>query len=69
MEFPIYQTTPQEAPMKLRSALGVNKINNSEFNAETKILLLEIESAELLKYLTPDFDKLKNHIMKLMECL
>ncbi|WOC40128.1 PhzF family phenazine biosynthesis protein [Polaribacter sp. HL-MS24] len=63
MEFPIYHTIPQESPIELLTALGIKKINNSEYNAETKILLLEITNAEILKNLTPDFDKLKkSHI-------
>ena len=59
MEFPIYETVPQEAPFELLKALGIEEVNNSVYNAETKILLLEIQSAELLKGLRPDFDKLK----------
>ncbi len=59
MEFPIYQTIPQKVPAELLAALGLNEVTNSEYNNETKILLLEIESAEILKNLSPDFDKLK----------
>ncbi|MBC8754752.1 PhzF family phenazine biosynthesis protein [Kordia sp. YSTF-M3] len=59
MEFPIYDTVPQNAPEELLKALGIEKISNSEFNKETNILLLEIESSELLKNLSPDFEKLK----------
>ena len=59
MKFPIYNTIPQEVPSELLTALGIKEVNNSEYNAETNILLLEIQSAELLKNLTPDFDKLK----------
>lgn len=59
MEFPIYETTPQNAPDELLNALGLKSIINSEFNKETNILLLEIESNELLESLSPDFEKLK----------
>ncbi|MGD1945562.1 MAG: PhzF family phenazine biosynthesis protein [Croceivirga sp.] len=59
MEFPVYETIPKEAPFELLRALGINEVNNSVYNAETRILLLEIQSAELLKGLAPDFDKLK----------
>ncbi|MEM6894625.1 MAG: PhzF family phenazine biosynthesis protein [Bacteroidota bacterium] len=59
MVFPIYETKPKEAPFELLKAIGIKKVNDSVYNAETKILLLEIESAEVLKNLTPDFDKLK----------
>ncbi len=59
MEFPIYDTTPQNAPNELLHALGIETIVNSEYNKETNILLLEIDSCELLKNLSPDFEKLK----------
>ncbi|MEL6976366.1 MAG: PhzF family phenazine biosynthesis protein [Bacteroidota bacterium] len=59
MGFPIYGTIPKEIPFELLEALGIKEINNSVYNAETKILLIEIQSAEALKNLTPDFDKLK----------
>ena len=59
MGFPIYETIPKEVPFELLKSLGIEEINNSVYNAETSILLLEIQSAELLKNLTPDFDKLK----------
>ena len=59
MEFPIYQTIPMKAPLELLTALGISDIINSEFNSETKILLIEIDSPVVLKSLTPDFDKLK----------
>lgn len=59
MRFPIYGTIPTEVPFELLKALGIEEVNNSVYNAETKIVLLEIQSAEILKDLTPDFDKLK----------
>lgn len=60
MEFPVYDTVPQKAPNELLRALGINEISNSEFNKETNILLLEIESSEVLEKLTPDFERLKH---------
>ena len=59
MEFPIYDTIPQETPVELLKALGIDKIRNSEYNAETNILLLEIESSVFLENLSPDFERLK----------
>ena len=59
MKFPIYETAPQEVSVELLAALGISEVNNSEYNTETSILILEIESAELLKKLSPDFNKLK----------
>jgi len=62
MEFPVYSTSPQEAPFELLEALGLNKVVNSEFNSETNILLLEIKSSSELELLKPDFDNLvKSH--------
>ncbi|MBP1838879.1 PhzF family phenazine biosynthesis protein [Formosa algae] len=59
MAFPVYHTIPQHAPKALLDALGLHKISNSEYNSETNILLLEIESSEVLKQLSPDFERLK----------
>jgi PhzF family phenazine biosynthesis protein len=58
MEFPIYDTIPQLAPNDLLKALGIDEVINSEFNEETSILLLEIESSEHLINLSPDFERL-----------
>lgn len=60
MVFPIYDTVPQNAPEELLNALGIDKISNSEFNKETNILLLEIESSQLLNNIFPNFEKLKS---------
>ncbi|MBP0905874.1 PhzF family phenazine biosynthesis protein [Mariniflexile gromovii] len=59
MEFPVYNTIPQNTPKELLNALGIEKISNSVFNKETSILLIEIESCQLLNNLTPNFEKLK----------
>ena len=59
MEFPLYDTTPAKAPVELLSALGIKTIINCVYNAETEILLLEIEDSQLLAHLTPDFERLQ----------
>lgn len=59
MEFPVYDTFPQEAPQALLQALGIPVLINSAFNKENKILLLEIESSEQLVNLSPDFEQLQ----------
>ncbi|MEM9076853.1 MAG: PhzF family phenazine biosynthesis protein [Bacteroidota bacterium] len=59
MGFPIYHTISKEVPFELLKALGINEVNNSVYNLETKIVLLEIQSSKLLKNLKPDFEKLK----------
>ena len=58
MEFPIYNTVPQQVPEKLLHALGINDIVNCVYNEETKMLLLELNDANILQNLTPDFEKL-----------
>lgn len=59
MEFPIYETTSQDAPESLLAALGIDTIINSVYNKETNMLLLEIKDCNTLRGLTPDFEKLK----------
>ena len=55
MEFPVYETRPAVAPPALLAALGITAIQNSVYNEETKILLLEIADADELAGLDPDF--------------
>src|SRR5690606_6087838 len=57
MEFPVYDTEPQDVPQELLVALGISKINNSEYNKEMKILLLEISDCNVLNDLKPDFER------------
>lgn len=59
MEFPIYETTTQGAPIQLLNALGISEIINSVYNEETKILLLEIDSDVVLQNLRPNYSQLK----------
>ena len=54
LTFPVYGTTPSVAPQALLKALGIAEIVNAEFNSETKILLIEIESITELAVLKPD---------------
>ena len=62
MEFPLYDTMPSEVPEELLSALGLEDTSNVAYNKETNILILEIESSEVLQNLTPDFVALqKSH--------
>lgn len=59
MEFPVYKTIASQAPKKLLKALGINEIINTEYNAETNILLVEIEDPGELQSLDPDFNSLE----------
>lgn len=58
MQFPVYDTQETEVPQKLLEALGISEIVNKRYNPETKIILLEIKSAEKLANLKPDFSAL-----------
>lgn len=59
MEFPVYDTKKSTVSDKMLNALGLNKINNCQYNKETNIILLEISDAEKLVRLNPDFEALK----------
>lgn len=59
MNFPLYGTAPAAAPTALIQALGLDGSLNTEFNAETGILLLEIADANQLAALKPDFAALR----------
>ena len=58
MVFPVYETSPADAPPNLLAALGLKTIINSVYNKETNILLLEIAESEQLQNLAPDFTAL-----------
>ena len=60
MEFPVYDTTPLTAPPSILIALGLESVMNASYNAETKIMLLEIKDAAVLAALKPDFTALIN---------
>lgn len=55
MSLPVYATHPASAPEGLLAALGLRAVQNAVYNAETRILLLEIEDPVELARLTPDF--------------
>ncbi|MGW8369168.1 MAG: PhzF family phenazine biosynthesis protein [Gammaproteobacteria bacterium] len=59
LKFPVYATRPSEAPAPMLQALGIASTRNVEYNEETRILLLEIESTKDLAGLEPDFTALR----------
>lgn len=62
MDFPVYETRADEAPAALLSALGIKGLKNVAYNRETNILLLEIESTDVLGQLNPNYEMLtKSH--------
>lgn len=58
MKFPSYKTQKAAAPKPLLDALGIEEIENCEYNKETNVLMLEISSTATLASLNPDFNKL-----------
>lgn len=58
MRFPVYETQPANAPQELLAALGIREVENTAFNEETRILLLEIADSTELAGLAPDFHAL-----------
>lgn len=63
MEFPVYSTSPIEVPDALLDALGVSREREPRLvaavhNEELNIVMLHLESADELKQLSPDFDRL-----------
>ena len=62
MTFPVYETSPMDAPLKLLEALGINTAINTAYNKETNILLIEISDSDQLRKLKPDYESLyKSH--------
>jgi len=59
MKFPLYATQKYEVSEQLLNALGISSVENVEYNKETNILLLEIENANSLRSLKPNFEKLR----------
>ncbi|HEX6333933.1 MAG TPA: PhzF family phenazine biosynthesis isomerase [Flavisolibacter sp.] len=55
MEFPVYDTSPLIPPQPVLAALGLEGVRGASYNAETKIILLEIADAGILAALKPDF--------------
>lgn len=59
MEFPRYTTSPIEVPVEMLDALGLSDMKMAVYNAETNIILIEIEDPYILKDLSPDFTELQ----------
>lgn len=58
MEFPVYDTIDATVPAAMLKALGLTEITNSAFSPQYKIILLEINNADLLAGLKPDYNAL-----------
>lgn len=55
MRFPLYDTQEIEVPKMVLDALGIDKILDSRFSPNNKIILIEIKDAKALAKLQPDF--------------
>ena len=62
MQFPVYDTEEIEVPKPMLDALGIVTTVNTRYNPKTRIILIEINNAETLARLSPDFAALiKSH--------
>ncbi len=60
MSFPVYDTEPLSTPESVLAALGLKSIINTAYSPRNKIVLLELEEANMLAGLQPDFAALIN---------
>jgi PhzF family phenazine biosynthesis protein len=60
MEFPVYDTIDINVPQPVLNALGITEVANTAYSEKSKIILIEINDADLLAKLTPDFKALVN---------
>jgi len=58
MEFPVYKTSAIAVPPAMLTALGLNRIVRAVYSEEHKIIMLEIDDADTLKNLSPNFSDL-----------
>lgn len=55
MQFPVYDTEEIEVPKLMLDALGITTTVNTRYNPKTRIILIEINNADELARLSPDF--------------
>ena len=58
MQFPVYDTEEIEVPKLMLDALGIITTVNTRYNPKTRIILIEINNADELARLSPDFEAL-----------
>lgn len=58
MEFPVYDTVAATVPQSLVDALGLVAITKTTFSPKNRIIILEIEDANLLASLNPNYEAL-----------
>ncbi|WP_197709229.1 PhzF family phenazine biosynthesis protein [Nonlabens agnitus] len=62
LKFPNYGIVDRDAPQALLYAMGIDSILNSAYNYENLELMIELEDADELRNLQPDFDAMKASI-------
>jgi PhzF family phenazine biosynthesis protein len=62
LKFPNYGIIDRDAPQALLDAMGIKEINNSGYNHENLELMIELEDADVLRNLQPDFAAMKASI-------
>ena len=60
MQFPVYDTEEIEVPKLMLDALGITTTVSTRYNPNTNIILIEINNADTLARLSPDFAALIN---------
>ena len=60
MQFPVYDTEEIEVPTRMLDALGITTTVNTRYSPNNKIILIEINNADTLARLSPDFTALTN---------
>jgi PhzF family phenazine biosynthesis protein len=60
MQFPVYETHKIDVPNATLDALGIHKTIATRFSPTNKIILIEIDNADILADLKPDFLALIN---------
>jgi PhzF family phenazine biosynthesis protein len=60
MQFPVYETTEINVPQSVLESIGIEKTVDTRFNPDLKIIILEIDNAETLANLKPNFLALVN---------
>lgn len=59
LKFPNYSIMDRDIPQALLDAMGIKKIKKSGYNHENLELMIEIEDADVLRNLQPDFAAMK----------
>jgi PhzF family phenazine biosynthesis protein len=60
MQFPVYATEETEVPQPMLDALGISETVNKRYSPTNKIILIEMNAANELASLKPDFTALIN---------